>query len=387
MLFLRPCRRGLLLLSLTLTGIQACVEPYEPSLALSAEVLVVDGTLTNRPEVQSIRLARSQVFNGTSGTSAESGATVEILADDAQPVALREKPTTPGLYLAPEGFQGKSGVRYRLRFTLANGQRYESDEETMPAGPPIGRVYDRFDAAALPNAQRTQFTPANLIYVDFDDPAATRDFYRWEWTLWESQTWCASCTQGIYNLAGNGLSGACAARPALPRNNVYDYECLGRCWEILRNTESNLFADTYSNGRSVQGRKVAAIPFFQTQPALVEIRQYALGSEAFRYFKLLENQSQNTGGLADTPPAPLVGNVRNLANERENVAGYFSASAVSVARYWLDRQNTSGSPLNFFQVLNGRPVSPEPPTPLRPPQSVCIPSDTRTPVRPEGWRN
>ncbi len=387
MLFLRPCWRGLLLTSLTLAGIHACVEPYTPSITLTARLLVVEATLTDRPEVQTVRLARSQVFNGLSSTTPESGATVEILVNDAQPVTLREKPTTPGLYFAPESFQGKNGVRYRLRFTLSNGQRYESGEETLSAVAPIGRVYDRFEAAALPNAERTQFTPANLLYVDFDDPAAERNFYRWEWTLWEAQSWCITCTQGIYNLSRDGLSGACQTQLNLPRNNQYDYTCFGRCWEIIRSTETNLFADTYSNGRPVKGRQVAAIRFYQAQPALVEIRQYALSSEAFQYFKLLETQSQNTGGLADTPPAPLVGNVRNLADVNENVAGYFSAAAVTTTRYWLDRQNTSGVPLNFFQVLNGRPVSPEPPSPLRPPQSVCVPSDTRTPVKPEGWRD
>ncbi|GAB3549052.1 hypothetical protein GCM10027577_26200 [Spirosoma fluminis] len=126
------------------------------------------------------------------------------------------------------------------------------------------------------------------------------------------------------------------------------------------------------------------------------LRQTSLTADAYRYFNSFRQQTQNTGGLADTPPTALVGNVRNQANARENVIGYFAASAVTEVRYWLDRKDAYEPAPGLFLALNGRnPVSEPPPPfgpsfiidgPPRPPTAVCRLSDTRTSFKPEGWR-
>ena len=371
-------------------GLAGCVDLYEPSLTLTANVLIVDGSLTDAPERQTIRLARSRVFGGRSATTPVEGAKVEIVVNGSQVVSLPENRTTRGLYEAPEGFRGRVGSTYQLRFQLTDGQRYESTAEPMPAVPNIGRVYDRFDAAGIANAEKTRFLPANLVYVDTQDPAEQRNYYRWQYTLWELQSWCASCERGIYNLAfnpaTNQFSGACQTQVGLPAGNIYDYTCASPCWEIIRGLSINLLADNFSNGKSIAGRLVVAVPYTQPVGALLEIRQQGLTPGAYQYYRLFEQQAQNTGGLADTPPSPIVGNIRNLANEREPVVGYFSGASVSAVRYRLTRQNASGAPTGLYEYLNNRPPNPEPSGPFRPPLAVCVPSETRTPVQPDGWQ-
>lgn len=390
MLSFRPLRRGLLLLGLALAGIQACVEPYNPSLTLSADVLIVEGTLTDLPETQFVKLSRSRVYGKTSATTPVTAARVEVVVGGTQSLSLRETPG--GVYLLPGDFRAKVGERYQLRFRVGDNA-YESSVETMRTGSVIGKVYDSFDARGIPNAARDRFIPAHLIYLDTQDPPGERNFYRWSWTLWEAQAWCASCQQGRF-LTNNPITndGTCLTDSRLPRDNFFDYGCATRCWDIFQSFDLNLFSDVYSNGNPIRGRLVAKIPYYQIQPALVEIRQYALTAGAYRYFKLFEDQTQSTGGLADTPPAPIVGNVRSLSNDQEPIVGYFSASPVSTVRYWLDRRNASGPAVGLFQTLFGREAIPEPtailPPPLgfRPPSARCLPSDTRTPVQPEGWR-
>ena len=382
-------RRYFVLFGALLLSVAACVDPYEPSLTLTAEVLVVDGTITDRAEKQTVKIGRSRVFNRNStSTVAVRSAQVEVLVNGAQAVKLNESTLTPGTYELPDGFRGQAGARYQLRFQLSDGKRYESLVETLPTGPKIGKVYDQFDSRGIANAERTRFTPANLIYVDTQDPAGERNFYRWQWTLWEQQAYCASCQRGIF-ITTNPLTGdgRCQTDNSLPPDNFFDYDCISPCWDIIQGVELNLFTDVYGNGRPITGRLVAKIPFYEQQAALVEIRQYALTPGADRYFKLFEDQTQNTGGLADTPPAPIVGNVRSLDASSENVVGYFSASSVSSIRYWLDRQNTSGRSIGLLAALFGHPPNPEPSTPLppRPPSARCVPGETRTPIKPEGW--
>ena len=115
----------------------------------------------------------------------------------------------------------------------------------------------------------------------------------------------------------------------------------------------------------------------------------SLAPNTYRYLKLLQDQSINTGTLADTPPAPLRGNIRNIKDANELVLGYFSTSSVSEVRVMLDRRNTTGGlPNGLYSFINNRPVTLEELSNERPdiPLAICQPSFTRTPITPLGWR-
>lgn len=386
--FLPTLRRTLPFGSLLFT-LFSCIDPYDPGLKLTANVLVVDGSVTDLPERQKVKISRSQVYSGRSATAPLPGARVEIVVNGNTVIPLTENREIRGLYEAPEGFRGQAGNSYQLRFSLADGQRYESTAEPLVVAPRIEKVYDKFDAKGIANAEKTVFSPAHLLYVDVQDPASERNFYRWNWTLWESQVWCASCERGIF-IQTNAFTGDgfCQSDRTLPVGNVFDYTCISPCWDIFQGYELNLFADNFSNGKTIVGRLAAKIPYYQAQSALVEIRQQGLSAGAYQYYRLFETQTQTVGGLADTPPAPIVGNIRNVANDQEPVVGYFSASGVASVRYWLTRQNTGTVPIGLMYALFGRNANPEPSSPLppRPPASRCVLSDTRTPVKPAGWR-
>ena len=113
----------------------------------------------------------------------------------------------------------------------------------------------------------------------------------------------------------------------------------------------------------------------------MEVRQYSLTKEAWRFYSLLGQASQSTGTLTDTPPATPNGNV--TSDSQEIITGYFGASAVSRMRFWLDRQGNTGQPLGLFYGLNNRmPVVSTSLANVGP----CTPSDHRTPVKPDGWK-
>ena len=380
----------------------ACVDPAEPVIDATVDVVIVDGTITNVAEPQVIRLNRSRAdpFTGRFSDTPLTGARAEVVVNGTGVVALSE--TNVGIYELPNGFRGSVGNRYQLRFQLADGTRYASSTETMPAVPMIQSVTDQYNPDGLTGRQ-DGLTASNDIYLTTDDPADQTNYYRWNWTLWERQDWCHTCPQGLIYYerdANNQLVEGCLApgnfELGFPLPPFIDYECRTMCWEIQFSSSLNLFSDSYTNGRTIRNRRVAVIPFHQYRPCLVEVRQMSLTQQAYQFYQRLDDQTQRTGGLADTPPSAPVGNVTSLANDREAVIGYFSASAVSSVRYWLDRKkvtgkvpNIAGDLPNLFYALNGRPPIPEPARgyQYRPPLAVCVPSDTRTPVKPEGWRD
>ena len=420
----------------------ACVDPEDLTLVGTVDVIVVDGTINNLAEAQIILLNRSRAdpFTGRFGTKPITKAAVEVVEDSSRIIPCHE--TTDGSYQLPSDFRGQVGHAYQLRFTLKEGTRYESNQQVMQPVPPIDKVSSQFNSRSIFPPLGGFFTAGHDLLINFTDPADQHNYYRWDWKLWEKQDWCRTCYQGIYSLynvtavlianappignvyaytSGNtNLLEDCYYELTPPPPSIrfpvpaysYDYSCRTQCWEIIYSHTINIFDDQYSKGGLITGRNVVQIPFYDHNPGLVEIRQSSLTADAFRYFNLFQQQTQNTGGLADTPPTALIGNVHNVANSREAVVGYFTASAIAPTRYWLDRKDVSGvslggsSPIGYgglpgselFYALNLRQPQPEPSppqqpqiylisSPPRPPTALCVPSDSKTPVKPVGWRD
>jgi hypothetical protein len=431
------------LISLVTLGVPlSCIDPQDIKILVKTDVLVVDGAITNLPEPQIIKLSRAQAdrLTGQYRTSPLIEANVEVVVDSSQVIAYHE--TIAGNYQLPSDFKGQVGHAYQLRFTLSNGTRYVSTQQVMPPVSSIDNVQVRFNPTSLSAQQLKGYTAAHDIFIDSQDPVDQHNYYRWEWKLWERQYWCQSCEQGVYSyykvlpntykdrdyfVIGTERYDACFKPPAgkageeapeVPKDFwVYDYACQTPCWHIFYGYDIVVLDDKYINGGLISRYRVAQIPFYDTQPALVDLRQVSLTPDAYRYYKLFQDQTQKTGGISDTPPSALLGNIRQVNDPDVGVVGYFSASAVSLVHYWLNRTDAQGLSYGatgstgprkgegdeLFYVLNNRRPNPEPPPPYlgererplvrlwpnndRPPLVPCLRTDDQTPFKPEGWRN
>jgi hypothetical protein len=377
---------------------QGCVSQYDADVQLNANLVVVNGIITDQAGMQTIALSRARSSADSSATTPIQRAVVELVINGSTVVSLRE--VQPGEYQCPDGFVGKIGSTYQLKFRTEEGTAYQSSVETMLPVPGIVRAYDTYNAQGPKTTADALPTPVNEIYVDFQDPAGERNFYLWRWRLYETQQWCATCEQGRYMVQDIGPLGSgpltvlgCVRDTTLSTRNLYDYPCRGLCWDIFYNQDIDVFADSYTNGQLQVGHKVASVPIYQLNKASISIDQLSLSANAYRYYKLFASQTQNTGTLADSPPAPIAGNVRNLADAAENVVGYFSAAAVSTIHYRIVRTNVPSSAGRFqglFYAVNGRMPNLE----LSRnggqvfggiPSAVCITSRTRTDQVPPGW--
>ncbi|MFN8354358.1 MAG: DUF4249 domain-containing protein [Spirosomataceae bacterium] len=338
-----------------LLGLYSCIDELPLNDNSAFDVLVVEANLSDLSEQQLVRLSRSK-SDATAGFSYDepiNDAQVELVIDNTQ--TLHFQALAGGKYSLTDVFVAQSGHRYQLRFQLSNGREYESSVELMPPPCPIQKVYQQFNEQSLPPQQIKGFLAANDFYMDYDDSAAVENYYSWDWTLWERQYYCYA---GPY----------------------FDLACNRECWEIIHNTTINISNDKYSNGNKVIGRRVAQIPYYQKLPCLVEIRQESISKGRYNYLKLVAEQTKNTGTLVDTPPAALIGNIRNIQNTNEPVIGYFAVSSISKTLYWLERTENTGEPITLFRGLYGRSIN------LARGESPCVESDIRTARKPIGWR-
>jgi hypothetical protein len=314
---------------------------------------------------------------------------VEVRVGDGSVIKLTE--FSSGIYVAPASFEGKVGQTYQLYFKTPSGKIYESEKEVLVASPPIDKIYHQFNQNGILDrtGKRVAFSSLD-IFVDLQDPANQRNYYLWKWIDFEEQGICATCEGGRLD----SKTKQCITE----RNSriTYDYRCEEPCWEIFYSNEVNVFSDVFSNGRAIAARAVAKIPFyavgggFGNSKALVEIQQYSISANAYEYYKLLRDQTQNTGYLTDTPPAAIIGNIRNINDASEKVVGYFGAAGITKSRLLIDKRPYSPTAIKYLMLSRDPNLEPDSPpmAPLfeiRPPLAPCVLSITRTPIRPEGW--
>ena len=393
------------LLTIMLLGLSACVEPFSVRFGTPKEYVVVDGVLTDLEGPQTVTLAKtnpdakneSSEFTQTIWTKGQStlplpNAKVTVTVNGSATFELTE--TDPGTYQLPLSFRGKVGDSYQVHFSTPDGKNYESSAEAMLPVAAVKQAYDVFNPKGISKLSEFygEYTPSNDIYLDFDDPAGEKNFYRWQWTSWEVQKTCATCNQGKYYLfeTGNGVDGDCYKDLTLKPNNIFDYTCEDLCWDVFYSADINIFADTYTNGQGQKDKLVAQIPLLQSNPCLVSLQQNSLTPNAYRFLKLIQDQAVNSGTLADTPPAPIQGNVVNVRDKNELVIGFFTASSVSEYRTMLWRKNIKNAAVlnQLFKTVHNRDPLPEERSNERPyvPLAICKQSRARTPFLPKDWR-
>lgn len=361
----------------------ACVEPYSKNFTVGKTIFIVDGKLTDNASSNYVRLTESVPNSGLSISYLPvEGASVRVIENGTTEINLTE--IKAGYYTYPNGFFGKIGNTYKLEFETKTGKYFESLDEVMMPSSKIEKIYHSFEQDAVKTA--TETLPGHKVYIDTSDPIDSKDFYMWDWVLYESQAYCKTCEDALYyNDDSTGPLGEC--RPnRFSRNVFYDYNCSVNCWDVISSGKINVMNDEFSNGKPILGRLVAEIPIYQKIGALLEVRQYGIPKRVYDYLSLVASQGQNTGGLADTPPATLSGNISSPDDLEQAVAGYFIVSSVSRSLYWLDKSDIPNEVV-ARGLFNGRQVNPEPAgqDTSRPPMAPCVDSDTRTSSEPEGW--
>jgi hypothetical protein len=368
-------------------GFSSCIDDYNYDFTGKNKVLVVEGFLTSDAlNPDTIKIQYSNYLDGSTYISQITGvnASISIVGTGKEIKLIEQK---GGNFLPPKDFQIKSSEKYVLKFTLPNGNQYESSPEQIISTPPILKTYDKFNAKSRLSEDGKAILSANEVYLDFQDTPNQKNFYLWRYTHYERIVHCASCFRTNQGTTGyDARKGSCAYLfPSYIRIPYYDYQCDGECYSIFKGREANVMSDVVSDGQVVTGRQIAKVPYYYPFGCLVEIQQMSISPSTYSFYKILESQSQTNGGLADSPPAAIVGNVRNLTNPEERVAGYFSVAEIQSKKHWVKRTDSSGD----YDLILGHAAFEEAPSPLditRPPKAPCVKSATRTNVKPVGWQ-
>ncbi len=355
-----------------------CISDIELKDNFEGSFVVVDAVLKQSPDDNDLDSTDFKVKLGNTLVNAKGGFSyqvpiknekVELIINQNTTIILDQ--TSPGTYYLKDKTLLKKGNLYQLRFTVGE-KKYESTVETMPDSVPMSKVYVDFNPKSPPQAHQ--------VFVDVNDVPQVKNYYSWSYRVFEKQEYCSQCYAQL-------------RAPAVCREDlfpVFDSKvsvslvCGGNCWDIVRNKTVNVISDQFFDGKLLLKKDIGYVPYNFYTGCLVEVQQMSTTGGYYQYLQLLKNISSGSGGLVDTPPAVLVGNVKNTQNSDEKVIGYFTVVNTTKRRIWIDRKDAAAQSMSPLSFVN---PSIAPPPGANIPLYPCVQSDTRTNKMPVGWRN
>jgi hypothetical protein len=294
-----------ILFSLLLLLLNSCIVEYVPITDEVAELLNVEGLITDQPGINTIKLSKSVPLWHRQVAQPVTGCKVWISDDLGQIAILKE--TLIGTYITdPANFQGKTGRKYALHITTSSSYRnlnFESFPMEMKPVPPIDSIYyEKKTYQNWPSA-----VEGCQIYLDTYDHSNNCKFYRWKY----SETW-------EFHLPFN------------VKNRV--------CWSTVNSYE------IFIKNTSILGEdRIIRYPLNAiTNPIdklsvkySILVSQYSLNEDEYLYWERLKNTLDQIGGLYDLIPTFIPNNIFCVENPNEKTLGYFSVSAESSRRIFI----------------------------------------------------
>jgi hypothetical protein len=300
-----------IVLSLFLLIVGGCITEFVPHTDEDPDLLVVEGLITDQPEAYTVRLSRSMPLGKAATIKPLKGCTISITDDLGNTYHLSES-STAGTYLTDKAtFRGVVGRKYTLHINTNNSTSTRHTYESMPmelrAVPAIDSLY--YEKVII--QEKTEDTAPEdgcQVYLNTHDSQEKCKFYRWDYV----ETWKFQLPYFVPNQT---------------------------CWISSNSNEINI-----KNTSVLSVDKVTRYPlkFISNETDRLDVRysilvnQYSLNEDEFTYWEKLQNISEDIGGLYDIIPSTIPGNMLCVEDPAEQVLGYFSVSARTSKRIYID---------------------------------------------------
>lgn len=287
----------------------ACKKPYDvPAINVNYAYLVVEGNIElGLNKVSIIHLSRTQTLKDTSITTPETLASVQIESNNGAIYPLNE--TSDGEYTSST-LQLSSSQEYRLKVITSNSDQYVSAFVKGKQAPEIDSVTWKQDIDLN-------------IFVHTHDPNNATRYYKWEFDETAQHNAPIESNLGVKN-------GLIFYRDS--STQVYN------CWATYR---SNTIAIANTKALSADVVSYQQIhKIFKNDPRLavkysINVRQYAISEEAYRYWQILQKSTQQTGSIFDPQPAQISGNVICINHPEKIAIGFISAGTYAEKRIFI----------------------------------------------------
>lgn len=250
--------------------------------------IVIEGQFTSKPStyLNFVRVSMSSGNSSVDGVKAVHKALVYIEDENGKKDTLKESWEYNGVY-NDSLIKAELGKSYQLHVEV-DGKVYESNIEQMAQQAPIDTAWGQDKKTYVDRDFLPPFENDFFIQVGYKKITSITDYSRWQ---------------------------------------------LRKSPSVNKKTFTNEF--TIDNDELFSGAVVEDRPLFLDSFELgdtVNVERFSLNRDAYDFWLGLETQLSNSGSPFDTPPAPLFTNLKNIADEREQVLGYFTVSQLDEYR-------------------------------------------------------
>jgi hypothetical protein len=301
--------KSFILLAIILIA-EGCITKFMPEINENRELLVVEGMITDQFETNSIRLTKSSRLDKKNLVKPVLGCILTISDDLNNTWQLKEKGN--GYYNTDSlQFRGLIGRKYKLSVNsngkLPNNYTYESVPMELKPVPAIDNLYYEKVLIEAESADRIRKEGCR-IYVDTYDDTNECNYFRWDY----AETWEVRL-------------------PYYVQNKI--------CWTTNKSSSILIKNTTLLSENSISH---FPINYVSNETDRLEdkysllLNQYSLNEEEYAYWNKMQMMSEQTGTLYDIIPASIQGNIYCNEDPSEKVLGYFSVSAKTSRRIFIE---------------------------------------------------
>lgn len=307
----------------------SCRQAYlPPAITVKNNFLVVEGSINGGADASTIKLSRTANVQGKAANKPELGAIINIEDDQSNSYPLYE---TGGGEYHYAGLYLDHARKFRIHIKTTNGEEYVSDFVPVLDSPPI-------DSVSFDTRGNAISGPGLNIYVSTHDATNAVKYYRWDY----QETWQFHSNFHSY-FYSNGDT-------VLTRDLFNDN--ITNCWQS--DTSSTIvLASSAALSRNVIANApvtyvVSSAEKIGTKYS-IQVRQYALTADAYKFYSVLKKNTEQLGGIFDAQPSSLNGNIHCINNPSEPVLGYITAGVISTKRIFItSRQLPNWSTTPFY---------------------------------------
>jgi hypothetical protein len=305
--------RNIFLLLILISGL-CCRQTYiPPNIGGNNTYLVVDGIIIDGQDSTIINLSRSQNISDSSYTiHPETGAKLSVVGANGDTYNLSEQ--SSGRYVIDQ-LNLNINELYKLKIITSNGNQYLSDSMLVKLTPPIDSISFQLE------------NDGAHVYANTHDPQNNTRYYRWQYIeTWEYHS--AHPSEFIYHPQDTTV---------IERDTN---QMVSTCWQTDQSTNLLLGSSANLANDIIYEQPIILIPS-GSQKLSVEysifVKQYALNADAYNFWQLLQQNTEQLGTLFDAQPSQLTGNIHHVANPNEPVLGYISISTIQQQRIFIIR--------------------------------------------------
>ncbi|TFH21499.1 MAG: DUF4249 domain-containing protein [Bacteroidia bacterium] len=283
-----------------------CIEPFEPDVEETNEVMVIDGRITDTQGIQTISISKSSPYQNPHFQPV-SGCVVRVEDEAGNGITFLEN--DKGIYQSdPEPDFLAVGKAYKLQVITPEDKVYESEYDSLLACAPIDHLSYKLEVQGTSNPDVNYY--GIRFYVDMKgSPEESRNYM---WTFEETWEYLS-----YYNI--QYIWDGSVFQDYTPQLHGFKICYLTDLLENFQVGSSSLMG---SNEIRQQPLHFVSnlTPRLQEQYSLL-VAQHSLSYAAFLYWDKMRAQSGDAGGLFETQPSRTTGNISNINDPEEKVLG------------------------------------------------------------------